>query len=52
VSDNSSSDDDDASIPAVRASPKPSPQVRVSLRGRGAVRGGMKARRGRPPMAR
>jgi hypothetical protein len=51
-SDDSSSDDDDASIPAVRASPKPSPQGGVSLRGRGAIRGGMKARRGRPPMVR
>jgi hypothetical protein len=51
-SDCSSSDDDDASIPAVRASPKPSPQGGVSLRGRGAIRGGMKARRGRPPMVR
>jgi hypothetical protein len=49
-SDDSSSDDDDASIPAVRASPKPYLQGGVSLRGRGAIRGGMKARRGRPPM--
>jgi len=47
VSDDSS-DDDDASIPAVRASPKPA-RGGVSLRGRGGGRGGMTARRGRPP---
>jgi hypothetical protein len=44
-----SSDDDDASIPAVRASPKPARGGGISLRGRGGVRGGMTARRGRPP---
>jgi hypothetical protein len=43
-----SSDDSDASIPAVRVSPKALRGGGVSLRGRGGGRGGMTAKRGRP----
>ncbi|KAE9375609.1 hypothetical protein N431DRAFT_556001 [Stipitochalara longipes BDJ] len=43
-----SSDDSDASIPAVRVSPKTSRGGGVSLRGRGGARGSMTAKRGRP----
>ena len=43
-----SSDDSDASIPAVRVSPKALRRGGVSLRGRGGGRGGMTAKRGRP----